>query len=434
MKLTVFQSDKGDCILITSKDEKNILADGGMTSSYVKFVKPALSRLHKRKKKIDLAYVSHIDQDHIAGILKLMDNIVDWKIHKYQVANGNTNHKRPDPHEPPEVKKIWHNSFHEQVGKNAGPIEEMLAANSSLLSLQKPKWAQQMAEKCGDLATSMTEAAKLSRRIGQGQLNIPLNPEYNGGLMYVADPTDRIKIGKLNITVIGPCEDDLKNLRKEWNKWLRSQKGRRAIRKIREDAREDEERLNWSEFDRLIMPILIQADELGDRDKVTPPNLASLMLLVEEDSKTVLMTGDGHADDILWGLENTGNLNSNGNMHVNVLKVQHHGSEHNTHREFCKRVTADHYIFCGNGAHENPNLDVVQEYIESRIGPASRRSRNAEADNRFKMWFNSSSGVTESKYRKHMRSLERKIKREARRSDGQMRYAFLNNSSFQLSL
>ncbi len=34
MKLRVFQSDKGDCLLITSSDGKNVLVDGGMASSY----------------------------------------------------------------------------------------------------------------------------------------------------------------------------------------------------------------------------------------------------------------------------------------------------------------------------------------------------------------------------------------------------------------
>ncbi len=434
MRLTIFQADKGDCILITGNDGKNILADGGMSGSYTKHVAPFLSKMNDRREVLDLVYVSHIDQDHIAGILKMMDDMVDWKVHKYQRGSGNSNHETPKSLCPPEVKSIWHNSFHEQVGDNSGEIEDMLAANASLLSLSNQKWAEELTEHCSNLVTSMAEGAKLSRRIGSKQLNVPLNQEYGEGLMYVTEPIESIDIGGLAVTVIGPCDTDLNVLRKKWNKWLRSQKGRKAIQKIRREAREDERRLDWNAFDSFIQPILIHAEQLGDRDNVTSPNLASLMLHIEENGKTVLMTGDGHCDDIIWGLEACGKLNDNEGIHVNVLKMQHHGSEHNIDRNFCKCVTADHYIFCGNGAHENPDLRVVREIIESRIGTADRRSSNQKARNSFKVWFNSSSDITKPKYRQHMKNLESMMRSQARRSNGRMKYSFLNRSHFRLSV
>ena len=63
----------------------------------------------------------------------------------------------------------------------------------------------------------------------------------------------------------------------------------------------------------------------------------------------MLLTGDGHFADILKGLEHNGLLKEGKGLHVDVLKVQHHGSEHNFKREFAKRITADHYVICGNG-------------------------------------------------------------------------------------
>ena len=46
MKIRVFQSDKGDCLLLTSASGKNrVLVDGGMSSSYTKHVAPALAKL-----------------------------------------------------------------------------------------------------------------------------------------------------------------------------------------------------------------------------------------------------------------------------------------------------------------------------------------------------------------------------------------------------
>ena len=43
-----------------------------------------------------------------------------------------------------------------------------------------------------------------------------------------------------------------------------------------------------------------------------------------------------------------------GGLHVDVLKIQHHGAEHNFKREFAKRVTAENYVICGNGRTRTP--------------------------------------------------------------------------------
>ena len=53
MKLTVFQSDKGDCLLITSQDGKHILADGGMRASYKAHVARVLIKLHEDGGSLD---------------------------------------------------------------------------------------------------------------------------------------------------------------------------------------------------------------------------------------------------------------------------------------------------------------------------------------------------------------------------------------------
>lgn len=425
MKIRVFQSDKGDCLLLTGKDGRHILADGGMPASYTKHVAPTMKRIQEKGEAIDLVYVSHIDEDHIAGILRMLDDAMDWAIYDYQIANGNPSHRKPRSVRPPEIKSIWHNSFHEQVGKNSGEIQDMLAAQAPALSLRGEEWAQHAAEEFLNIATSPRQAALVSRRIGAKQLNIPLNPEYGGGLMFVPEPPDFIDIGSMRITVVGPFQEDLKELRDEWNKWLDSSKGRTQIAKIRSQSRRDERSIGNAELDSLLGSFLALADELGDRNKVTAPNLASLMLLIEEDGKTVLMTGDGHPDDLMDGLEVAGKLRSDGTMHVNVLKMLHHGSEFNWHKEFGKRITADEYVFCGDGSHENPDPRVVKGVINSRLGSRSNKSGNPEVDQPFRLSFNSSEAVTKTRNQHHMKELERIVKRAADRSEGKMKSFFL---------
>jgi beta-lactamase superfamily II metal-dependent hydrolase len=429
--VTIFQSDKGDCLLLTGRGAKagTVLVDGGMRQSYSEHVAPALSRL----KKLDLVYVSHIDQDHIAGVLQMMDDLVAWRVHDFQVHNGNANHRPPSARRPPPVGAIWHNAFHEQVGKNAGPIQDLLAATAVVLSGAADTTIAEIAHAHQELATSTREAIQLSRRIGANQLKVPLNPEFGGKLMFVRPGAPVIRLGRMSISVLGPFEADLANLRKEWNEWLEANE--KALRDIERQARADEERLATSEVDRIVRPLLAQAEALGNRDRVTVPNLASLMVLIEEDGKTVLLGGDGHGNDILRGLAHHGRLDGTGGIHLDVLKVQHHGSEHNIDAAFCKAVTADHYIFCGNGAHANPDERVVELIVNSRIGSAAQRSRNRQAANRFTLWFNSSSRVPgKVENQSQMRRIEALLRRLAKRSRGQMAYRMQTRSARALSI
>jgi hypothetical protein len=431
VKLTVFQSDKGDCLLLTGADGTRLLADGGMRDSYAEHVAPALGALRKHDLALDLVYLSHVDQDHIAGILQLMDDEVAWRVHDFQISSGNTTHREPSAPRPPKVAQIWHNAFHDQVGANAGAIEDMLAATAIVLEAADRRGDRELAQAQRDLATGIADAIKLTRRVGPEQLGIPVNKPFGGLLALVRDGQAAIRLGALTVNVIGPFKEDLDDLRRDWDKWLRE--NQEALDRIRASMREDAQRLGTSELERLRANISLKAGELGDRSKVTTPNLASLMLLVEENGATVLLTGDGHRDDILKGLEHADQLDEQGAAHFNVLKVQHHGSEHNLDADFCRRISADNYVICANGNDENPDLRVVEAIIDSRIGSGRQRARNDHASAAFKLWFNSSSTVTaRDKNREHMKAVERLVAKRAERSEGRLTFTFLNDHSFDL--
>ncbi|MDP6580371.1 MAG: hypothetical protein QF681_06925, partial [Vicinamibacterales bacterium] len=209
----------------------------------------------------------------------------------------------------------------------------------------------------------------------------------------------------------------------EWNVWLEEKKAHKERLKKRSD--EDHSPLVASSAAGFAAPLagnaeelassdgriqaalaqLAQAKVLGRRRSVTTPNLASLMFFAREGRQTMLLTGDGHCDDILDGLDKAGLLRPDGTLHVDVLKVPHHGSEHNTSLAFAKAITADKYVFCGNGAHQNPDLDVVKAYINSRIGTASQRSLNPEAKRRFRLVFNYHPDNETGAHRTHLRKI-----------------------------
>jgi beta-lactamase superfamily II metal-dependent hydrolase len=443
MNIKVFQSGKGDCILITSNN-KNILVDGGVSEAYTTHVSEELSKLKKPKISLDLACVSHIDDDHIGGFLKMIEDLVDWRVFDFQNKNGNKNVKKPASFRPPEIKEIWHNAFHDVAGDNNGEIENMLAASANILSASTNPILQEM----GEIAFSKGQAIQLSRRLKPEQLNIQLNAFFNKKLAMYRDNTATKKLGKLKIHIIAPFEQDLKNLRTEWNDWLKDNKTQ--VTKIKDKVDKDRDSLGTSTTPEIAYysalaeewepTLLLQlsgleasAKKLGVRTKVTTPNLASIMFLIEEGKKTLLMTGDGHWEDILKGLKKINKIDDQNGLHLDVLKVQHHGSEHNISEEFCNKITATNYIFCGNGEHENPDLDAVQAIIDSRtIKPAI----TGQAAKQYFFWFNSSSKAnSNAKAQTHMKKLEDLMKKsKAKFPDLNFKFLASSKSFFELAV
>ena len=432
MKLDVFQAGKGDCLLLTAKDGTRVLVDGGMRADYRKYVAPALARLRTADQALDLVYVSHIDRDHISGVLQLMDDSVAWRVFDYQRDAGNGDYPEPDVPRPPEIRDLWHNAFSELVSANKGDIQKTLAARASLLATADDQEARTLALEQRELATSIAEGIELSRRASPEQLGIPVNRQFGKKLALVRRGATPIELGGFTITVIGPFPRDLRKLRETWNEWLRESEAQHV--RLRDRMERDARRLEASDFDRLRGALTLVSSELGDRTKVTPPNLASLMLLVDEGDRTLLLTGDGHWKDILAGLRNAGRLDAEERLHVDVLKVQHHGSENNLDPDFAKQITADRYLFCANGEHGNPDPRIVQAIIDSRLGSKSRRSSSPDAGGRFKLQFNSSSDVTEGDERDHMRAIEKLVTHAADASSRRMSCTFLKRPSYAINL
>lgn len=430
MKLTIFPSGKGDSLLAQASSGEYVLVDGGTQGAYRRHVATAMGSLRRRGAEIALAMVSHTDSDHIGGILQLFDDEVAYRVHEYQRKHGNRKHKRPERPRPPVIRDLWHNGFGEHLGGDSQLAASVLDRTAGILSAASKRRTRASALDRHLLAQSIPEALRLARRSGPAQLGVPVNVGFPNGLVVLGPNPVRRKIGSLEILLIGPRQKDLDRYREEWRKWLRANEA--TLEKIRREAVADQHSLRSGEGAALVSALVAVADELGVRTKVTLPNLASIMALLQEGSWRVLLTGDGHNDDIIAGLADAGQLDANGGIHVNVLKVQHHGSEHNITEAFARSVTADHYVFCGNGEHENPNLRVVKLIAASRIGGPSERSPNPEAPRPFKFWFNTSPKTAQPSSAKHVAALEKKVRELARRSAGRMSYRFSGDTRFTI--
>lgn len=74
LSIKLFPAEYGDCILLSIGKEKqyNILIDGGLSKTYQKHIKSEIHHIKKMKQKIGLVICTHMDNDHICGLIQFL--------------------------------------------------------------------------------------------------------------------------------------------------------------------------------------------------------------------------------------------------------------------------------------------------------------------------------------------------------------------------
>jgi hypothetical protein len=232
------------------------------------------------------------------------------------------------------IASLWHNAFEKVVGTHAASASSatMAAAASGTMDMQQLEEKGLSDQKAVAVVASVKQGNDLQ---GYAKKLTKINAETNGKLVLAPESGRAdIEIDKtLTFTILGPHAEELGNLEQEWNK-----------SKAKHPADEQ----------------AAAADYMNR----TVPNLSSIVFLAEQktsDGKSarMLLTGDAGGDFILKGLEDAGLLDSNKKIKVDVLKVQHHGSNHSVTEDFFRQVIADHYVISGNGRHGIPHTDTL---------------------------------------------------------------------------
>ncbi|MFH1341523.1 MAG: hypothetical protein ABIL01_09995 [Pseudomonadota bacterium] len=347
--LDVLRARKGDCLILhfgTEGDPHLVLIDGGPAKVYQPHLKPRIEQVHASRGlepsqplPVDVVMVSHVDDDHIRGILELTAE---------QLGNS--------PDVRLKVGSLWHNSFDDLL---ANTPEELLSgfglASFEAGASRKPDFDgiepdgesdEEDVHQTVDVLASISQGRQLRddrevlQRRSTARRQWKLNHKFEGELILATANSEPVMLdGGLKMTVAGPMQPELEALQQAHDKWLREQK---AGKKKTPEAM------------------------LAAFTDKSVPNLSSIVVLAELGGKSMLLTGDARGDKILEGLELIKLLTPGGNRHFDLLKVPHHGSANNMETDFFKRLPADHYVFSGDGEHGNPERETLEMLLEAR--------------------------------------------------------------------
>lgn len=334
--LDVIRARKGDCLMLhfgSPDDPHLVMIDGGPRGVYKDHLRPRIDDLRKARGlgdaplPVDLLMVSHVDDDHINGILDLTKEMIE----------ADKDH-RP---RPVRIFGLWHNSFDNLIGNT--PKELLSAMHQQFgpastegelpdVELEVEDMAHEEVQDSLQVLSSIRQGAQLRR--DTETLAIDLNPDFNGELIIARPDLDPVDFDGLSFTVVGPMKADVEALQEDHDKWL-------------------EDLAKHGKTPGEVLAAFVDP---------SVPNLSSLVLLAEADGKRMLLTGDARGDKILEGLQLTGLLaeGDDSMLHVDLLKVPHHGSANNLETGFFRSVTADHYVFSGNGEHGNPERESLE--------------------------------------------------------------------------
>ena len=306
----VLPAGNGDCIWIEygeASSPRRILIDGGTQGTYNR-LKKKIQSLNLAKVHFDLLVITHIDGDHIAGALELLER------NELPVTFGD----------------IWFNGYRHLP-----------------------------AEKIEDFGALQGERLTTVLLDPNRKLRWNANPAFQGGRISVqqdGSPTQVTDLPEgLDILVMSPGIEQLTALRPVWEKEC-SRAGLDPTRPVEEETALPPglEAMGAIDVESLA------ATKFKEDDK--PANGASIALLLRYEGKSVLLAGDAFPSVITRSVES---LSGHKPLTVDVLKLPHHGSQNNVNQELIEKVPAAHFVFSSNGAtYGHPNPEGVARVVK----------------------------------------------------------------------
>ena len=284
-------ANDGDCFIINFGEDENekynILVDGGsVTRDSIRKLKLELKAIKDLNQCIDLLIVTHIDKDHIEGILKI------FELDIYKCL----------------IKKVWFNS-----GRNIAAFLNSYESNERDIPVILGDETKIGIEQGNSLENELKKMKLLTKGvITQGAI---------------------LTLGEATLHVLSPSIESLKSLNEIWEVDLEDVDSLQISRAVK--LNDHDKSINY----------LSKQSFSEDRSRV---NASSISFLLEYKGKKILMLGDAPPSVIIEGLKLL-NYSSNNKLSVDVMKVSHHGSRKNTSTDMFDFICCSRYLISTNG-------------------------------------------------------------------------------------
>jgi beta-lactamase superfamily II metal-dependent hydrolase len=311
--IRVLEANHGDCILVSHEGPScvvNILIDGGTSTTfkhgprqrYDGALCKVLDELKNKGQHIDLAVLTHIDDDHIHGLIKAFET--------------------PD-YLSELVKSIWFNSSR-LITQHFNAPE--IAENNILLTDDSPQ-------------TSVRQGKELE--ILLDEIGCDRAPLIMAGQDY--------NVGPFTLKILSPVQSQLEQLLHKWPSKVESGKT---------SSHGNDYHCSLEE--------IWAADKFESDSSVY--NGSSIAFLLEVDNTKMLFLGDAHDNILVDSLKELGFSQAN-KLHLDLVKVSHHGSQYNTSSEFLSLIQSSRFVISTNGTrHGLPNKRTIARIIKETEG------------------------------------------------------------------
>ncbi len=343
LKLKMYPANNGDAFLINANGN-HLLIDAGYASTYTGYIAQDLAELSRRGERLSLVVCTHIDADHISGLLKFFS------------ANGGAGNRGI------EVDAVWHNSLRSLPCPPTGPG---VSEDTRVLEAIKRRGYPMTAERAADpiSAGQGSSLAKLIRSQGY-------HWNFGDGSRCIDRHCAPLELpNEVQLDVLGPSVERLESLRTLWLREMQKlgYRGAGQSSDLVDDAYEmwcahaDQQPVSLS-----VQPIAANKDlplvEVYTAD-TRIANGSSIALLLTAGQSSVLLLGDAWAEDMVHELKQR--QADKGIQLFDAIKVSHHGSYHNTSVELLALVDAPCFLISTNGKrHGHPDFAVLAAIVD----------------------------------------------------------------------
>lgn len=339
MIVNVLPALNGDCILVEYTTLHYILIDGGYVDTYKEYLLPRLNEIAKHGGVLDLLVVTHIDSDHISGIIKLLE----------------------EDELPILIKSIWYNGYRHVQSDALITDEPESFVHRSISKEAKGLETRPISAKQG-----CTLSALIARR------GIAWNEPANG--KTIQTPLT-FPLNNVVIHVLSPSQRDIENLEVFWKKRLIKDGllSKAHSEEYWDDAFEfslSQEKPGFRFHNKKVskcFDLTKIKDEPYEPDS-SATNGSSISFVLESERKTILFLGDAHAETIVESLKTLYGEDCQP-YHFDAVKLSHHGSYNNNSPELLSIIHTDKWLVSTNGdKYNHPDIATLAHIITKGEG------------------------------------------------------------------